>query len=99
MVKRVSIPPRGFDDLSVEEQIDYVQDLWDWIAARPEVPVPDWQKALIDEPYVNTKPIRRTQFPGKRSGNVFRRSTRQRVSEPSNGRRNEQPEDTEDRLY
>ena len=49
MVKRVSIPPRGFDDLSVEEQIDYVQDLWDWIAARPEVPVPDWQKALIDE--------------------------------------------------
>jgi putative addiction module component (TIGR02574 family) len=50
MNKRVSIPPPGFDDLSVEEQIDYVQDLWDWIAARPEdIPVPAWQKAVIDE--------------------------------------------------
>jgi putative addiction module component (TIGR02574 family) len=50
MNKRVTIPPPGFDDLSVEEQIDYVQDLWDWIAARPEdIPVPNWQKAVIDE--------------------------------------------------
>lgn len=40
MSKRVTIPPPGFDDLSVGEQIDYVQDLWDWIAARPEdIPV------------------------------------------------------------
>ena len=50
MNNRVTIPPPGFADLSVEEQIDYVQDLWDWIAARPEdIPVPDWQRALIDE--------------------------------------------------
>lgn len=50
MAKRVEIPPPGFDDLSVDEQIDYVQDLWDWIAARPEeIPVPEWQKELIDE--------------------------------------------------
>lgn len=50
MNRRMTIPPTGFADLSVEEQIDYVQDLWDWIAARPEdIPVRDWQRALIDE--------------------------------------------------
>ena len=50
MEKRLQIPPPGFDELSVDEQIDYVQDLWDWIAARPEdVPVPDWQKRAIEE--------------------------------------------------
>lgn len=50
MPKRVTIPPPGFDGLSVEEQIDYVQDLWDWIAARPEdIPVSDWQKELIED--------------------------------------------------
>jgi putative addiction module component (TIGR02574 family) len=50
MTKRVEIPPPGFDNLSVDEQIEYVQDLWDWIAARPEdIPVADWQKELIEE--------------------------------------------------
>ncbi len=50
MSKTVQVPPPGFDDLSVEEQIDYVQELWDRIAAKPEiVPVPEWHKKLIDE--------------------------------------------------
>ena len=50
MTERVEIPPPGFDSLPVDEQIDYVQDLWDWIAARPaDIPVSDWQKKLIDE--------------------------------------------------
>jgi hypothetical protein len=35
------MPPPGFDALSVDEQMDYVQSLWDHIAARPEdVPCP-----------------------------------------------------------
>jgi hypothetical protein len=29
-------PPQGFDDLSVDEQIDFVQSLWDRIAATSE---------------------------------------------------------------
>ena len=29
-------PPPGFDDLPVEDQIEYVQSLWDRIAAHPE---------------------------------------------------------------
>jgi hypothetical protein len=33
----------GFDDLSVEEKIDYLHSLWDRIAATPEtVPVSEW---------------------------------------------------------
>ncbi len=43
MVDPVRTPPHGFDQLPVEEQIDYVQTLWDRIAARPDrVPVPEW---------------------------------------------------------
>lgn len=43
MADRVRTPPPGFDDLPVEEQIDYVQSLWDRIAAHPDrVPVSDW---------------------------------------------------------
>lgn len=43
MVDPAHMPPAGFDKLSVEEQIDYVQWLWDRIAARADgVPVPEW---------------------------------------------------------
>jgi hypothetical protein len=33
MAKTLPVPPPGFKDLSVEEQIDYIQDLWERIAA------------------------------------------------------------------
>jgi putative addiction module component (TIGR02574 family) len=50
MSQTLPLPPAGFDALSVEEQIDYVQSLWDHIAARPEqVPVPDWHKQILAE--------------------------------------------------
>ena len=50
MTKQVTIPPAGFDDLTVEEQIDYVQSLWERIAATPDqVPVPDWHREVLDE--------------------------------------------------
>lgn len=50
MPKPVAIPPPGFDELTVEEQIDYVQSLWDRIAATPDqVPVPDWHRDVLDE--------------------------------------------------
>lgn len=45
MSKIVPTPPPGFDDLSVDEQIDFVQSLWDRIAATAEqVPVPEWHR-------------------------------------------------------
>jgi putative addiction module component (TIGR02574 family) len=44
------MPPPGFDALTVEEQIDYVQSLWDHIATHPEqVPVPDWHRKVLAE--------------------------------------------------
>lgn len=44
------LPPPGFDDLSDDEKIDYVQSLWDRIFAQPgNVSVPDWHLELIDE--------------------------------------------------
>jgi len=50
MTNRLALPPAGFDDLSVEDQIDYVQSLWDRIAARPEqAPVPDWHRRVLEK--------------------------------------------------
>jgi len=50
MAQTVPIPPPGFDDLSVEGKLDYVQLLWDRIAAKPdEIPVPDWHRQFLDE--------------------------------------------------
>lgn len=50
MGKPLTVPPPGFDELSVEEQIDYVQALWGRIAATPEqVTVPDWHRDVLDE--------------------------------------------------
>ena len=36
MTTRVRFPPPGFDDLSVDEKIDYLELLWSRIAAIPE---------------------------------------------------------------
>jgi putative addiction module component (TIGR02574 family) len=48
MSQTLPIPPSGFDALTIEEQIDYVQSLWDHIAARP-IPVPDWHREVLAE--------------------------------------------------
>jgi putative addiction module component (TIGR02574 family) len=50
MAKPVPLLPPGFDELSVDEKIDYLQSLWDRIAATPEaIPVPDWHREIIDD--------------------------------------------------
>lgn len=50
MPNQVPLPPPGFDALSVEEKLDYLQSLWDRIAASPEsIPVPDWHRDILDE--------------------------------------------------
>ena len=50
MPNKLPLPPPGFDDLPVGDQIDYVQSLWDRIAARPEtVPVPDWHLQVLEQ--------------------------------------------------
>ena len=55
MSKMVPTPPPGFDDLSVDEQIDFVQSLWDRIAATSwQVPVPEWHRQIIRERLART---------------------------------------------
>ena len=50
MPQRLSMPPPGFDDLPVEEKIDYVQNLWDRIAANQEqVPLQEWHRQILEE--------------------------------------------------
>jgi putative addiction module component (TIGR02574 family) len=50
MPKPVPLPPPGFDELSVDEKIGYLQSLWDRIAATPQtIPVPDWHREVLDE--------------------------------------------------
>ena len=50
MAQSLPLPPPGFDALPVEEQIDYVQSLWDRIAATvDQVPLHEWQQALLEE--------------------------------------------------
>lgn len=50
MAHNLPLPPPGFDDLSVEDQLDYIQSLWDRIAANPDqVPLPDWHRQVLDE--------------------------------------------------
>ena len=48
MPKRTPSPPPGFEELSVSEQIEYVQGLWEQIVTSSEaVSTPDWHLDII----------------------------------------------------
>jgi putative addiction module component (TIGR02574 family) len=48
MANPVPLPPPGFDDLTVDEQISYVQSLLNRIAAGTgTMPVPDWHLDVV----------------------------------------------------
>ena len=50
MAKPVKLPPPGFDDLSIEEKIDYVQSLWGHMAADLDtVPLTNWQQQVLEQ--------------------------------------------------
>jgi len=50
MAQPLSVPPSGFDELPVEEQIEYVQALWHRIARNPDgVPSPAWHLDLLEK--------------------------------------------------
>jgi putative addiction module component (TIGR02574 family) len=49
MSANLKVPPE-FDALSSDEQIAFVQELWDRIAKDPNrVPIPDEHKRILDE--------------------------------------------------
>jgi PAS domain S-box-containing protein len=50
MAEPVPFPPPGFDELSGDEKIEYLQSLRDRIAATPEtIPVPGWHGEILEE--------------------------------------------------
>lgn len=50
MGRAAPLLPPGFDDMSVEDRIDYVQALWDRIAPNEApVPVPGWHREVLEE--------------------------------------------------
>jgi putative addiction module component (TIGR02574 family) len=50
MSQALALPPPGFDQLTIDEQIDYLHSLWDRITAHPEqIPVPDWHREVLAE--------------------------------------------------
>jgi hypothetical protein len=45
-----AMPPPGFDDLSPNEKLDYINALWERFTAQPEdVPMPEWHREVIAE--------------------------------------------------
>ena len=57
MSRKVPNPPPGFDELTVDEKLDYVQKFWDRVATKPDtVPVPEWHLKLIEERLLRNQP-------------------------------------------
>ena len=80
MSQALPLPPPGFDALTVDEQIDYLQSLWDRIAARPEeVPVPDWHREILAERLAT---LRKTPDEGK-PWEQFDRELTEELSKPN----------------
>ncbi len=72
MLSKVSNPPAGFDELTVEEKLNYVESLWDRIAATPEtIPVPDWHLEVIEQ----RLGVRSQQLPPSPSASYCNRAT------------------------
>jgi hypothetical protein len=45
----INLPP-GFEQMSREEQVEYVRRLWEYVSPTDEeLPVPDWQLELVEE--------------------------------------------------
>ncbi len=50
MSQTLPVPPPGFDGLSVEEQINDVEALCDYVISRANhVEIPEWHREIISE--------------------------------------------------
>lgn len=50
--------PEGFDELEPEEQVEYVQMLWNRISRGRDVPIPQWHRELLAERLASREPNR-----------------------------------------
>ena len=45
-----AVPPPGFDELTPDEKLEYIQALWARFSEHPDsVPVPDWHRQVVAE--------------------------------------------------
>lgn len=50
MSQTLPMPPPGFDELSSEEQMNYVDALWTYVISHTEhVQIPEWHREIISE--------------------------------------------------
>jgi hypothetical protein len=49
MSSPLPIPPPGFDNLSKEEKLTYVEELLTYISAAEQVEIPDWHREILDQ--------------------------------------------------
>lgn len=48
MARSVPMPPPGFEELSPDDKVSYVQSLWDLISADlSKMPVPEWHRSEL----------------------------------------------------
>jgi putative addiction module component (TIGR02574 family) len=50
-VLRNTISSGGFDELTADEQVEYVQELWDYIvdSRSGQISIPDWHREILEE--------------------------------------------------
>jgi putative addiction module component (TIGR02574 family) len=57
MSAQIPIPPPGFDGLSLEEQIEYVEALLNYVTSRPnQVGIPAWHREILEERLARYRP-------------------------------------------
>ena len=50
MSSQLTVPPPGFDELSYEEQLDYVERLFDYVTSNAKyVEITDWHHKILEE--------------------------------------------------
>ena len=51
MSSKIPFPPPGFDELTADEQVEYVQELWDYIvdSRSDQISIPDWHREILEE--------------------------------------------------
>ena len=50
MSSQLPFPPPGFQELPYEEQLDYVEELLNFVTSNAKyVPIPDWHREILEE--------------------------------------------------
>jgi putative addiction module component (TIGR02574 family) len=50
MAQPLTLPPPGFEALTLDEKIEYLEELWDSLAHEPvSLPIPEWHRDLARE--------------------------------------------------